>query len=77
MAQWLRALDNLAEDLGSVLSTHMVAHDGLYLQFQFSVVLYTHATEIHVGKLLVHFFKKRERGRNAGQDVKKRTLTGC
>lgn len=34
MAQWLRALVTLAEILGSVPSTHRVAHNHLYLQFQ-------------------------------------------
>jgi hypothetical protein len=34
MAQLLRVLSALAEDLGSVLSTHMVAHNLLVLQFQ-------------------------------------------
>lgn len=34
MVQWLRALTFLTEDLGSVLSTHMVAHDCLRFPFQ-------------------------------------------
>jgi hypothetical protein len=32
MAQWLRALAALAEDLGSIPSNHMVAHN--HFQFQ-------------------------------------------
>ena len=34
MAQWSRALTALAEDPGLSLSTYMVAHKYLYLQFQ-------------------------------------------
>jgi hypothetical protein len=29
MAQWLRALDDIPEDLSLVSNTHMVAHNGL------------------------------------------------
>ena len=34
MAQWLRSLAALPEDLGSVLSTHSDTHNHLQLQFQ-------------------------------------------
>lgn len=34
IAQWVRALDALAEDLNSVSSIRMIAHSHLYLQFQ-------------------------------------------
>ena len=34
MAQWLRALTALPEDPGSILSTHMAAHNCLKIQFQ-------------------------------------------
>ena len=33
MAQWLRASTTLAEDLGSIPSTSIVAKNHLYLQF--------------------------------------------
>lgn len=34
MDQWLRALTDLLEDMGSILSTHTMAHNGLQLQLQ-------------------------------------------
>jgi hypothetical protein len=34
MAQWLKALAALGQDTSSVPSTHMVAHNLLWLQFQ-------------------------------------------
>ena len=32
MAQWFKALEILLEDSGSVLRTHMVAHNDLWVQ---------------------------------------------
>jgi hypothetical protein len=34
LASWLKAHTALTEDLGSIPSTHKVAHNHLYLQFQ-------------------------------------------
>jgi hypothetical protein len=34
MAQWLRALATPTEDLGSISSTHMAAHNCLHLLYQ-------------------------------------------
>jgi hypothetical protein len=34
MSQWLRVLAALPEDPGSIPSTHMIAHNCVYLQFQ-------------------------------------------
>jgi hypothetical protein len=57
MAQLLRALVTLPQDLGSVLSIHTAAHNYLELQSQESTclfwpaqTLYTHGTNIHAGK---------------------------
>lgn len=47
MAHWLRALAVLTEDLCSILSTHVMVHNHLSLQFQDA-----HDTEIHVSKTL-------------------------
>jgi hypothetical protein len=52
---WPRALDSPAEDLGSVPSTHRVAHSGLLLQFQssdsfFQLPQVSHARNEPIGK---------------------------
>ena len=54
MAQWLRTLIFLAEGLGSVLSTHIVAYNLLQFQgIQFPNLIYTdtkHACGVHIPK---------------------------
>ena len=52
MARKLRTLIALADDLGSVLSTHTVAYNPLLLQFQ-GMCDYT---QIHLSSFLVVFF---------------------
>ena len=56
MAQWLKALAAFPEDLGSIPSNEMVAHNWLQLLFQgtqHSVLAYvgTACTDIHEGKI--------------------------
>ena len=58
MAQWLRTLAALPEDLGSIPRTHMTAHHPLELQSQgflhplpaSSVTRSTHGTQTQAGK---------------------------
>jgi hypothetical protein len=40
VAQWLRALATLPEDLGLILSTHVAAQNHIELQFQESNTLF-------------------------------------
>lgn len=60
-AQWLRALDALAEDLGSCPSAHMAAYNfprsssrGSNTPFYLSWALGTYMVHIHIGKTLIH-----------------------
>lgn len=59
MVQWLRALAAFAEDLSSILSTHMVAHNICNSQFQEDLIplsgFHKHwCTDIHAGKTTIH-----------------------
>ena len=55
MAQRLRALVTLSEDLGSIPSNHMVLYNCLWLQFQVIWLPYTNAHKIKFEKLFKNF----------------------
>jgi hypothetical protein len=61
MAQWLRTLAALTEDLGLVPSAHMVVYNHLKLQFQgircplLNFVGTMHAGDTHFRSFYVHY----------------------
>lgn len=73
MAQGLRALDAVAEDLVSILSTHMMANNHLQLQFQAIQCPFLTPTSIerhkctfiHAGNPLTHIKYKIEEAFNS------------
>jgi hypothetical protein len=53
MAQWLRALTSLPEDIDSIPNTHLAAHNCLApIIFSPPKVLHEHTTDIHTGNLI-------------------------
>lgn len=55
--QWLKSLDALPKDIGSISSTHTAAHDGLLTQVPGSLTSSAHAQGryyIHVDKTYTH-----------------------
>jgi hypothetical protein len=55
MVQQLRTMTTLAEDLGSILSTHILAPNHGNLQFQ--GIQHIHTQTIHAGNTPTHIMK--------------------
>jgi len=58
MAQWLRALAGLTENLESIPTTHMAAYNPLYLQFQGEIRLFWPFWVLHINGTQTYMLAK-------------------